>query len=588
VIDQSDYDGRLCIEMSERDPATLRSYRWYGPDSLRAFGHRSRARQSGLGDGDFHGKPVVGILNTWTDLNSCHLHFKSTVESIKRGVLQGGGLPMEIPVMSCGETLTKPTSMLYRNFLAMEAEEMIRANPIDCAVLLGGCDKSTPALIMGAISAGVPAIYVPSGPMIKGNWRGQVLGSGSDVWGYWDERRAGNLSEEEWKEIEGGIARSPGHCMTMGTASTMTAMAEVLGFSIPGASSVPAMDSNHLRLAAEAGRQAVNNAWEGPKPSDLATRKAFENAIAVDMAIGGSTNAIVHLLAMAGRAGVKLSLSDFDEISRKTPLIADLRPSGKFLMEDFYFAGGLPAVLKRMESILHMDLPTVNGKTLAENVINSQVHNDEVIRTIDDPIAADGGTTVLGGNLAPNGAVIKHSAADPSLLNHSGPAVVFNDYKELSERIDDPELPVTKDSVLVLRNAGPIGAPGMPEWGMLPIPKKLLKEGVRDMVRISDARMSGTSYGTCVLHVAPESAAGGPLAAVQDGDMITLDVESRTINLDISDEEIKKRIEESDKRKDPYARGYTRLYLDHVTQADKGCDFDFLEGEDETPEPQIY
>ena len=574
--------------MSERDPATLRSYRWYGPDSLRAFGHRSRARQSGLGDGDFYGKPVIGILNTWTDLNSCHLHFKSTVESIKRGVLQGGGLPMEIPVMSCGETLTKPTSMIYRNFLAMEAEEMIRANPVDCAVLLGGCDKSTPALIMGAISAGVPAIYVPSGPMIKGNWRGQVLGSGSDVWGYWDERRAGNLSEEEWKEIEGGIARSPGHCMTMGTASTMTAMAEVLGFSIPGASSVPAMDSNHQRLAAEAGRLAVNNAWDGPKPSDLATRKSFENAIAVDMAIGGSTNAIVHLLAMAGRAGVELSLSDFDEISRKTPLITDLRPSGKFLMEDFYFAGGLPAVLKRMESILHMDLPTVNGKTLAENVVNSQVHNNEVIRTIDDPIAPDGGTTVLGGNLAPNGAVIKHSAADPSLLKHSGPAIVFDNYKELSERIDDPDLPVTKDSVLVLRNAGPIGAPGMPEWGMLPIPKKLLKEGVRDMVRVSDARMSGTSYGTCVLHVAPESAAGGPLAAVQDGDIITLDVESRTINLELAEEEIEKRIEVLNKRKNPYARGYTRLYLDHVTQADKGCDFDFLEGKDETPEPQIF
>ena len=574
--------------MSERDPATLRSYRWYGPDSLRAFGHRSRARQSGLGDGDFHGKPVIGILNTWTDLNSCHLHFKSTVESIKRGVLQGGGLPMEIPVMSCGETLTKPTSMIYRNFLAMEAEEMIRANPVDCAVLLGGCDKSTPALIMGAISAGVPAIYVPSGPMIKGNWRGQVLGSGSDVWGYWDERRAGNLSEEEWKEIEGGIARSPGHCMTMGTASTMTAMAEVLGFSIPGASSVPAMDSNHQRLAAEAGRLAVNNAWDGPKPSDLATRKSFENAIAVDMAIGGSTNAIVHLLAMAGRAGVELSLSDFDEISRKTPLITDLRPSGKFLMEDFYFAGGLPAVLKRMESILHMDLPTVNGKTLAENVVNSQVHNNEVIRTIEDPIAPDGGTTVLGGNLAPKGAVIKHSAADPSLLKHSGPAIVFDNYKELSERIDDPDLPVTKDSVLVLKNAGPIGAPGMPEWGMLPIPKKLLKEGVRDMVRVSDARMSGTSYGTCVLHVAPESAAGGPLAAVQDGDIITLDVESRTINLELAEEEIEKRIEGLSKRKNPYARGYTRLYLDHVTQADKGCDFDFLEGKDETPEPQIF
>ena len=514
--------------MSERDPAALRSYRWYGPDSLRAFGHRSRARQSGLGENDFYGKPVVGILNTWTDLNSCHLHFKTTVESIKRGILQAGGLPMEIPVMSCGETLTKPTSMLYRNFLAMEAEEMIRANPIDCAVLLGGCDKSTPALIMGAISAGVPAIYVPSGPMIKGNWRGQVLGSGSDVWGYWDERRAGNLSEEEWKEIEGGIARSPGHCMTMGTASTMTAIAEVMGFTVPGASSVPAMDANHQRLAAEAGRLAVKNAWEGPKPKELATRKSFENAIAVDMAIGGSTNAIVHLLAMAGRAGVDLSLSDFDEISRKTPLITDLRPSGRFLMEDFYFAGGLSAVLKMMESILHMDLPTVNGKTLEQNIINAKVHNEEVIRPINNPIAPDGGTTVLKGNLAPNGAVIKHSAADPSLLKHSGPAIVFDNYRELSERIDDPDLPVTKESVLVLRNAGPVGAPGMPEWGMLPIPKKLLKQGVRDMVRVSDARMSGTSYGTCVLHVTPESAIGGPLAAIKEGDMIDLDVASRT------------------------------------------------------------
>ena len=545
--------------MSERDPAALRSYRWYGPDSLRAFGHRSRARQSGLGENDFYGKPVVGILNTWTDLNSCHLHFKTTVESIKRGILQAGGLPMEIPVMSCGETLTKPTSMLYRNFLAMEAEEMIRANPIDCAVLLGGCDKSTPALIMGAISAGVPAIYVPSGPMIKGNWRGQVLGSGSDVWGYWDERRAGNLSEEEWKEIEGGIARSPGHCMTMGTASTMTAIAEVMGFTVPGASSVPAMDANHQRLAAEAGRLAVKNAWEGPKPKELATRKSFENAIAVDMAIGGSTNAIVHLLAMAGRAGVDLSLSDFDEISRKTPLITDLRPSGRFLMEDFYFAGGLPAVLKMMESILHMDLPTVNGETLEQNIINAKVHNEEVIRPINNPIAPDGGTTVLRGNLAPNGAVIKHSAADPSLLKHSGPAIVFDNYRELSERIDDPDLPVTKESVLVLRNAGPVGAPGMPEWGMLPIPKKLLKQGVRDMVRVSDARMSGTSYGTCVLHVTPESAIGGPLATIKEGDMIDLDVESRTISLDISDDEMIKRTKDLPERKNLYARGYTKL-----------------------------
>ncbi len=574
--------------MSDRDPATLRSYRWYGPDSLRAFGHRSRARQSGLGESDFYGKPVVGILNTWTDLNSCHLHFKTTVESVKRGVLQGGGLPMEIPVMSCGETLTKPTSMLYRNFLAMEAEEMIRANPIDCAVLLGGCDKSTPALIMGAISAGVPAIYVPSGPMIKGNWRGQVLGSGSDVWGYWDERRAGNLTEEEWKEIEGGIARSPGHCMTMGTASTMTAMAEVMGFTVPGASSVPAMDANHQRLAAEAGRLAVNNAWEGPKPKELATRQSFENAIAVDMAIGGSTNAIVHLLAMAGRAGVNLSLNDFDEISRKTPLITDLRPAGRFLMEDFYFAGGLTAVLKTMQPILHMDHPTVNGRTLEQNVMNAKVHNNEVIRPLDDPISKDGGTTVLGGNLAPNGAVIKHSAADPALLKHSGPAIVFDNYRELSEKIDDPNLPVTKDSVLVLRNAGPVGAPGMPEWGMLPIPKKLLKEGVRDMVRVSDARMSGTSYGTCVLHVTPESAVGGPLAVVEDGDVISLDVESRTINLDLPEEEIVKRTKDLPERKSLHARGYTKLYLDHVTQADKGCDFDFLEGDEKSPEPEIF
>lgn len=574
--------------MSDRDPATLRSYRWYGPDSLRAFGHRSRARQSGLGESDFYGKPVVGILNTWTDLNSCHLHFKTTVESVKRGVLQGGGLPMEIPVMSCGETLTKPTSMLYRNFLAMEAEEMIRANPIDCAVLLGGCDKSTPALIMGAISAGVPAIYVPSGPMIKGNWRGQVLGSGSDVWGYWDERRAGNLTEEEWKEIEGGIARSPGHCMTMGTASTMTAMAEVMGFTVPGASSVPAMDANHQRLAAEAGRLAVNNAWEGPKPKELATRQSFENAIAVDMAIGGSTNAIVHLLAMAGRAGVDLSLNDFDEISRKTPLITDLRPAGRFLMEDFYFAGGLTAVLKTMQPILHMDHPTVNGMTLEQNVMNAKVHNNEVIRPLDDPISKDGGTTVLGGNLAPNGAVIKHSAADPALLKHSGPAIVFDNYRELSEKIDDPDLPVTKDSVLVLRNAGPVGAPGMPEWGMLPIPKKLLKEGVRDMVRVSDARMSGTSYGTCVLHVTPESAVGGPLAIVEDGDVISLDVESRTINLDLPEEEIVKRTKDLPERKSLHARGYTKLYLDHVTQADKGCDFDFLEGDEKSPEPEIF
>ncbi|MFP6873864.1 MAG: L-arabinonate dehydratase [Verrucomicrobiales bacterium] len=574
--------------MSRQDPTRLRSYRWYGPDSLRAFGHRSRARQSGLGDSDFAGKPVVGILNTWTDLNSCHLHFKTTVEAIKRGVLQAGGLPMEIPVMSCGETLTKPTSMLYRNFLAMEAEEMIRANPVDSAVLLGGCDKSTPALLMGAISAGVPAIYVPSGPMMKGNWNGQVLGSGVDVWKYWDERRAGNLSEEEWREIEGGIARSPGHCMTMGTAATMTALAETMGFSIPGSSSVPAMDANHARLAAEAGRQAVKNAWEGPRPGELATRKAFENAVAVDMALGGSTNAIVHLLAMAGRAGIDFNLDDFDVISRKTPLLADLRPSGRFLMEDFYCAGGLCGLLNRMENLLHLDILTVNGRTLGENIAGSGVFNDEVIRHRDNPVADNGGTAVLHGNLAPDGAVIKHSAADPALLQHTGPAVVFEDYNDLAGRIDDPDLAVSADCVLVLRNAGPVGAPGMPEWGMLPIPKKLLEQGVRDMVRISDARMSGTSYGTCVLHVAPESATGGTLAAVQDGDLITLDVSGRRLELDVPEDEIKRRLAVSDEHTNPYARGYTKLYIEHVTQADRGCDFDFLEGDEPTPEPEIH
>jgi len=574
--------------MSRQDPTRLRSYRWYGPDSLRAFGHRSRARQSGLGESDFAGKPVVGILNTWTDLNSCHLHFKTTVEAIKRGVLQAGGLPMEIPVMSCGETLTKPTSMLYRNFLAMEAEEMIRANPVDSAVLLGGCDKSTPALLMGAISAGVPAIYVPSGPMIKGNWNGQVLGSGADVWKYWDERRAGNLSEEEWREIEGGIARSPGHCMTMGTAATMTALAETMGFSIPGASSVPAMDASHTRLAAEAGRQAVHNAWEGPRPGELATRKAFENAVAVDMALGGSTNAIVHLLAMAGRAGVDFDLDDFDVISRKIPMLADLRPSGRYLMEDFYCAGGLCGLLNRMGSLLHLDVLTVNGRTLGENIAGCGVFNDEVIRDHENPVSGDGGTAVLRGNLAPNGAVIKHSAADPALLQHTGPAVVFEDYNDLASRIDDPGLAVSADSVLVLRNAGPVGAPGMPEWGMLPIPKKLLEQGVRDMVRISDARMSGTSYGTCVLHIAPESAVGGTLAVVQDGDLITLDVSGRRLELDVPEVEITRRLAARDERTIPYARGYTKLYTEHVTQADRGCDFDFLEGKDSTPEPEIH
>ena len=568
----------------KRSPEELRSWRWFGRDELRSFGHRSRAKQAGLDREDWEGKPVIGILNSWSDLNSCHMHFKVLAEQIKRGVLQAGGLPMEVPVMSVGESYTKPTSMLYRNFLAMETEEMLRSNPLDAAVLMGGCDKTTPALLMGALSMDIPVIYVPAGPMLRGNWRGETLGSGSDAWKYWDEKRAGKLSEEAWCEIEDGIARSPGHCMTMGTASTMTAIAETLGFSLPGASSIPASDSNHMRMATQSGRLIVENAWRDWKPSDFITADSFDNAIAVDMAIGGSTNAIVHLIAMAGRAGVALPLEKFDEISRRVPLMADMRPAGKFLMEDFYFAGGLPALLNAMGEPLQRDCLTVNGRSLGENIEGAEIYNEKVIRKVAD----SGGTTVLRGNLCPDGAVIKHSAADPKLLKHTGPALVFEDYADLKARLDDPDLDATPDSVLVLKNAGPQGAPGMPEWGMLPLPKKLLEQGVRDMVRISDARMSGTSYGTCVLHVAPESAVGGPLALVQTGDLIELDVAARTLALKVSDEELAERRKGWSPPAPHYARGYGKLYLDHVTQANEGCDFDFLHHGPDTPEPAIY
>ena len=568
----------------KRSPEELRSWRWFGRDELRSFGHRSRAKQAGLDREDWEGKPVIGILNSWSDLNSCHMHFKILAEQIKRGVLQAGGLPMEVPVMSVGESYTKPTSMLYRNFLAMETEEILRSNPLDAAVLMGGCDKTTPALLMGALSMDIPVIYVPAGPMLRGNWRGETLGSGSDAWKYWDEKRAGKLSDEAWCEIEDGIARSPGHCMTMGTASTMTAIAETLGFSLPGASSIPASDSNHMRMATQSGRMIVENAWRDWKPSDFITADSFDNAIAVDMAIGGSTNAIVHLIAMAGRAGVPLPLEKFDEISRRVPLMADMRPAGKFLMEDFYFAGGLRALLNAMGEHLQRDCLTVNGRSLGENIEGAEVYNEKVIRKVAD----SGGTTVLRGNLCPDGAVIKHSAADPKLLQHTGPALVFENYADLKARLDDPDLEVTPDSVLVLKNAGPKGAPGMPEWGMLPLPKKLLEQGVRDMVRISDARMSGTSYGTCVLHVAPESAVGGPLALVQTGDLIELDVAARTLTLKVGVAELEQRRKAWSPPAPHYARGYGKLYLDHVTQANQGCDFDFLHRGPATPEPAIY
>ncbi len=487
-----------------------------------------------------------------------------------------------------GETYTKPTSMLYRNCLAMEVEETLRCNPIDGAVLLGGCDKTTPGLLMGAISMDLPAVYVPAGPMLRGNWHGQTLGSGSDAWKYWDERRAGNLSDEEWAEIEGGIARSPGVCMPMGTAATLTALAEVLGFSLPGASSIPAVDANHQRMATQSGRTAVEAVLADRRPSSLITRKSFENAVTADMAIGGSTNAIVHLVALAGRAGVGFGLDDFDAISKRTPFVANIRPSGEFLMEDFYYAGGLLALLETIRPLLHTEAATVNGRTLGENIAGAEVYRPEVIRTLGQPLKDSGGTAVLRGNLAPDGAVIKHTAATPELLTHTGPALVFANYDDMAARLDDPDLPVTRDSVLVLQSAGPQGAPGMPEWGMLPIPKKLLKDGVRDMVRLSDARMSGTSYGTCVLHIAPESHVGGPLALVRTGDLITLDVPNRVLNLDVSEDELAARRAAWTAPASHYARGYGRLYIEHVTQANLGCDFDFLHRGAPTPEPAIH
>lgn len=574
--------------MPRKTPEQLRSRRWFGAADLRSFGHRSRAKQMGLDEADYGGKPVIGIINTWSEINPCHVHFRERAEDVRRGVLQAGGFPVELPALSLSETYVKPTSMLYRNLLAMEAEELIRCHPLDGAVLMGGCDKTTPALIMGAVSAGLPAIFVPAGPMLRGNWRNDTLGSGSDTWKYWAELRAGNIGEVDWEEIESGIARSPGHCMTMGTASTMTAIAETLGLTLPGASSIPAPDSRHRRMAAASGRLAVEMVWEDRVPGSILTPAAFANALAVDMALGGSTNAIVHLVAMAGRANVPVSLDSFDAVSRKVPVLANIRPSGAWLMEDFYYAGGLRALLARLGDHLALECMTVNGQTLGHNIAGAEVWNDDVIRTLDNPVYAGGSTAILYGTLAPRGAVIKPSAADPRLLTHSGRAIVFSDYDDMAARIDDPDLDVTADSVLVLQGAGPIGGPGMPEWGQLPIPKKLLQAGVRDMVRISDARMSGTSYGACVLHVAPESAVGGPLALVRDGDLISLNVPNRRIDLMVREGELARRRAEWAAPAPRYERGFGALYLKHITQADQGCDFDFLAGAAPTPEPEIH
>ena len=566
----------------------LRSQRWFGAQDLRSFGHRSRMLQMGFAREEFQGRPVIAVINTWSDINPCHAHFRTRAEEVKRGVWQAGGFPIELPAMSLAEIYVKPTTMLYRNFLAMETEELLRSHPVDGAVLLGGCDKTTPALLMGALSMDLPAIFMPAGPMLRGNWDGQVLGSGSDVWKYWAEKEAGKITEADWQAMEAGIARSYGTCMTMGTASTMTAIADTLGLCLPGSSSIPAADAAHGRTAAACGRRIVEMVWEDLKPSDILTRASFENALVVHAAMAGATNAIIHLTAMARRAGVKLDLDDFDAVSRRVPVLANIRPAGAFLMEDFYYAGGLKGLQQRLAEHLHLEARTVSGDTLGQSVAGAKVHQPDVIREAGNPVSDAGGTAVLRGNIAPDGCVMKPAAAEARLLRHSGPALVFATYDEMAAAVPRDDLDVTPDTVLVLQNAGPVGGPGMPEWGMLPIPRKLLKAGVRDMLRISDARMSGTSYGACVLHVAPESHIGGPLAAVRTGDLISVDVAARTISVALSDAEIRRRLTEWTPPDRQFPRGYLRIHAEHIRQAQDGCDFDFLEGTERLPEPEIH
>ena len=569
----------------------LRSTRWFGPDDLRSFGHRSRMMQMGLGPEDWEGRPVIGILNTWSEMNPCHLHFRDRAEDVKKGIAQAGGLGLEIPTISIDESFTKPTSMLYRNMIAMETEETIRSHPLDGVVLMGGCDKSTPGLTMGAISAGVPFIFLPAGPMLRGNYAGKSLGSGSDAWKYWDERRAGTITSEEWVGVEGGIARSYGHCMTMGTASTMTAIAEAMGLTLPGASSIPAADAGHKRMSASCGRRIVDMVWEDLTPDKVITPASVRNAAIVAMATGCSTNAVVHLLAMARRAGVSLELDDLDALGRTTPLIANIRPSGAdYLMEDFYFAGGLRALMDQLGDKLDRDAITCTGKPLADGIAGAPVYNDDVIRPLSNPVYKEGSLAVLRGNLCPDGAVIKPAACDPKFYHHEGPALVFDSYPEMKAAIDDENLDVTPDHVLVLRNAGPQGGPGFPEWGMLPMPKALLKQGHRDMLRISDARMSGTSYGACILHVAPEAFIGGPLALLKTGDIVRMDLEARTLDMLVDDAEIAARRAAWVAPAPRYERGWGYMFQRHVGQADQGCDFDYLTTQfgAAAAEPDIY
>ena len=558
--------------------SSLRSARWFGPRDKVGFIHRSWMKNQGLPDHVFDGRPVIGICNTWSELTPCNAHFRTIAERVRRGVYEAGGFPVEFPVMSLGEPLMRPTTMLFRNLVSMDVEETIRANPLDGVILLVGCDKTTPALLMGAASCDLPTLAISGGPMLNGRFRGQSIGSGTDVYKFSDEVRAGTMSEEEFLEAESCMNRSTGHCMTMGTASTMASVVEALGLGMPGNAAIPAADARRMKLAHEAGARAVEMVREDLRMSRIVTREALENAIRVVGAVGGSTNSVVHLLAIAGRLGVDLSLQDWDQLGCDIPCIVNLMPSGKYLMEDFYYAGGLPAVIRELGDLIHRDALTVNGRTIGENTADAPCHDRDVIRTLDAPLTPTGGLAVLRGNLCPDGAIIKPSAASPGLMRHRGRAVVFEHIEELHDRIDDPELDVEADDVLVLKNCGPKGYPGMAEVGNMPLPSKLLQRGVTDMVRISDARMSGTAFGTVVLHTAPEAAAGGTLALVQDGDMIALDVGQRSLELEVPEDELARRRARWSPPEPAMDRGYCRLYVDHVLQADRGVDFDFLVG----------
>ena len=557
----------------------LRSRAWFDTPELYGWLRQAAFKAEGFGEPAYQNKPIIGICNTWSELTHCNAHLRQLAEAVKRGVWQAGGFPMEFPVMSLGEYNMRPTTMLFRNLMSMDVEESIRANPLDGVVLLAGCDKTTPAVLMGAASADIPAILVTGGPQLKGNWRGEELGSCTDCRRYHTELRAGSITEEQWAELQNSIVRSPGHCMVMGTASTMASMGESLGMALPGNAAIPAVDSRRIQLAEASGRQVMKLVEQDLRPSKIMTPEAFENAIRTLHALGGSTNAIIHLTAIAGRLGIELPLTLFDELSRTTPFILNLKPSGEFLMEDFFYAGGLPALLNELRPLLHTEQMTVTGRTLGENVAGTINHNPDLIRSLDEPLNAEGGLAVVYGSLAPSGGVIKPTAASPELLTHRGRALVFEDHDDMEHRIDDPDLDVHPDDVLVMRNAGPLGGPGMPEWGFLPLPRKLLQRGIRDMVRLSDARMSGTAFGTVVVHVTPESAAGSPLAAVQNGDIIELDVPNRTLDLLVEEREVQRRLSEIPAQKPHFGRGYGVMYSQHVMQADKGCDFDFLRAE---------